>query len=495
MASVMRPRRGPLWVLLAGGATVMAMSGCLWKDDVNQLPQVLISGPAAVHIGETAKFEAKFTNDEPGQMTYEWSRTRSCPKDLAEARQAPDLLERKFGPMITWTIDPKWPAADKAAYCTFVIATDDRGAVGFQKHAVALVDRKVVLTVPAQVTSGMPAKYTATFSDDPAAAATAKFFWGSSADPTDPCKAAEQSAKENLVALLEKPAEWESNAARRPYCVMAIGIDRFGAEYRASTKITNILNGGPPASPRVVLPKEATVVSAKEAVVGIFSHVRLAAAEMGELLPSDLLTFTWTVKRPDGTALPAAGCEGAMPLNSEICFDVADGGAYRVDLKTEEAGQIANGDFTLKVEDRPPCIRLTEPTLTDTGGMTVFSLAGEERVLKVDQVVDDGDPLPPVGRTSEGAFVWTIRTVSGTGEDRTTPFSVLPNAIFERFTLPAGQYRLGDQVEVRVEYRDRLDLRDLKARDVSHCDPLGLSCEDKPKSKCFLRVGWKVMYL
>ena len=50
------------------------------------------------------------------------------------------------------------------------------------------------------------------------------------------------------------------------------------------------------------------------------------------------------------------------------------------------------------------------------------------------------------------------------GQDTTTPFALLPNAIFDSYTLPAGQYRLGDQVEVRVEYRDRLGIRDPKAR-------------------------------
>ena len=492
MASVMRPWCRPLWVLLAGGASVMAVSGCLWTDKVNQLPRVTISGPAAVHVGEVAKFEA--TASEPSTMHFEWGKApiAGCPADAVSARQLPG--ERQFGKTVTWRLAPDAPEAERGDYCTFVIATDDRGAAGFHKHSVSLIERKLVLSVPAQVTSGMPAKYTARFSDDPAAAGTATFFWGSSADPTDPCKAAEQSANENQAAQLDRSAEWESNAARRPYCVTAIGVDRFGAEYRASEKITNILNGGPPASPRVVLPKEATIVSAQEAVVGIFSQVRLAAAEMGELGPSDVLTFMWSVKRPDGTALPAAGCEGALPKDSEVCFEVAEAGEYRVDLVTSEAGQTRAGAMGLKVEDRPPCIRMTDPTLTEIGATTVFSLDGEQRVLKVGQVVDDGDPMPSVGRASQGAFVWTIRTVTS-DQDTTTPFDLLPHAIFNSYTLPAGQYRLGDRVEVRVEYRDRLGVQDPGSRNLSHCKPTDLSCETKPDSKCFLRVGWRVLYL
>jgi hypothetical protein len=472
-----------VWVLLAGGATVMAVSGCLWKDTVNQLPRVEISGPTAVHIGETAKFEAKPTDGKSGMM-FEWGKAPTCPDDVSSARQAPG--ERKFGDKITWWINPD-SATDKAAYCTFVIATDDRGAVGYAKHPVTLVDRTLLLTVPAQVTNNMLAKYRAQFSDDATAAAEAKFFWGSSAQPDEPCKAAEAGAREDQRSLVTpKTAEWESAASRRPYCVFALARDKFGAEYTAQQIVDNILNGGPPALPRLVTPKEMPV--------GIFSQVRVAAAAPGELLPSDVLKFTWTVKRPDGTALPAAGCEGAVPLDSEICFEVTDGGEYRIDLMTEEALQTATGGLNLKVEDRPPCIRLTDPTLPETGATTVLSLDGEQKVLKVEQVVDDGDPLPSVGRASQGAFVWTIRTVKP-GEEMTTPFALLPHAIFDRYTLPASQYRLGDQVEVRVEYRDRLGIRDPKALDLSHCKPTDLSCETRPGSKCVLRVGWKVMYL
>ena len=72
---------------------------------------------------------------------------------------------------------------------------------------------------------------------------------------------------------------------------------------------------------------------------------------------------------------------------------------------------------------------------------------------------------------------------------------MLPHAIFNSYTLPAGQFRLGDRVEVRVEYRDRLDISDLKARDLSHCGDNDVSCATKPGSSCFLRVGWKVLYL
>ncbi len=163
----------------------------------------------------------------------------------------------------------------------------------------------------------------------------------------------------------------------------------------------------------MVLPTDATVVD-KQATVGIFSHVRLAAAKMGELSPSDdKIQFTWTVRRPDGTTLPALGCANAVPPNSEVCFDVADAGEYKVDLVTTEGGQTGKDWLDLKVEDRPPCIGMTVPQVpVETGSTTVVSLDGEEKVLKVGQVVDDGDPLPSVGRASEGAFVWSIRVVN-----------------------------------------------------------------------------------
>jgi hypothetical protein len=488
MASVIRPRCGPLWVLLAGGASVMAMSGCLWKSDVNELPRVVIDGPDAVHAGEPASFTARFTNMEPGQPSFEWGRESTCPKDLAAAQQSTSA--RKFEQTISWPIPAETTESERASFCLFVIATDSQGARVFQKHPVTLVDRKLLLTAPAQVTNNQPARYTARFSDDAAAAGKARFFWASSArgmPPSEPCDEALRGAQENQGARLVKTAEWESTAARKPYCVVAIAEDEFGAAYVGQQLITSIVNGGPPSSPRVVTPKESPV--------GIFSHVRVAAAADGELGPSDKLDFVWAVKRPDGTLLPAEGCEGAAPANSEICFDVPGAGNYQVEVDTTEAGVTARGRLSVPVEDRPPCIRMTDPlVLDDTGVTTVFSLDGEEKVLKVGQVMDDGDPLPSVGRASEGTFVWTIRTVSP-GSAQQPAFSLLPYAIFNSFTLPAGQYRLGDQVEVRVEYRDRVDVHDLKARDLSHCGPGDLACETRPGSRCFLRVGWKVLYL
>jgi hypothetical protein len=271
--------------------------------------------------------------------------------------------------------------------------------------------------------------------------------------------------------------------------VVAVARDNFDVLYVGQQLISNIINGGPPAQPRLVSPKEQPV--------GIFNRVRLAAAAVGELSPSDVLDFAWTVKRPDGTTMQPPGCDGALPPNSEVCFDVTGAGEYKVDLVTTEAGQMGMGSMPLAVEDRPPCIRMTQPLVPiETGSTTVFSLDGEEKVLKVGQVVDDGDPLPSVGRASEGAFVWSIRLLGPeTTSTTTAPFQLLPHAIFDRYTLPAGQFRLGDRVEVRVEYRDRLDLRDLKARDLSHCGANDLSCADKPGGDCFLRVGWKVLYL
>ncbi len=292
-----------------------------------------------------------------------------------------------------------------------------------------------------------------------------------------------------------KTAEWESLAIRKPYCVVAIAMDNFSTEYTGQQMVINIINGGPPAQPRLVTPKEATVLSAKEATVGIFNHVRFAAAAVGELSPSDVLDFAWTVKRPDGTTMQPPGCDGALPLKSEVCFDVTGEGEYKVDLVTSEAGQTGMGSFALRVEDLPPCIRMTDPLVPiETGSATVFSLDGEEKPLTVGQVVDDGDPLPSVGRASEGAFVWSIRLVDPEAAVQPS-FQILPHAIFQSYTLPAGQFRLGDRVEVRVEYRDRLDVRDLKARDLSHCGFNDISCATKPGGSCFVRVGWKVLYL
>jgi hypothetical protein len=493
MASVKRARFGPLWVLLAGSACVMASSGCLWNDSVNELPRVAITGPPRVHVGEKATFMASL----PGKSgaTFEWGRNRTCPASAEDAGRVGERLGS--APSVTVTINADAPDQEKTSYCVFVIGRDSLGAQGFQKHEVMLVDRRIVITVPSPLVSGVETELTASFSDDPTLAAQTKFYWGSSAkvmpgNPEAACEEAGRVADENRVAQTTQTApRFKYKPPRTQGCVVAMATDNFKVDYVGSQKVTNIMNGGPPASPRQASPKEM--------IVGIFSHVRLAAAEMGELNPGDVLDFKWTVKRPDGTDVPHVNCPGVLPTGSEICFDVGGAGEYPVELVTTEAGQTGKGTLKLTVEDRPPCIRMADPKVADGAGFsTVVSLDGEDRVLKIEQVVDDGDPLPPVGRASEGVFVWTIRSLPPEGSTVAPPdFQLLPFAIFSSYTLPASQYRLGDRLEVRVEYRDRLDIKNLKAREesLSHCNPNDLSCPIKPGSDCFLRVGWKVLYL
>ena len=70
------------------------------------------------------------------------------------------------------------------------------------------------------------------------------------------------------------------------------------------------------------------------------------------------------------------------------------------------------------------------------------------------------------------------------------------SAIFDSFTIPAREYQPGDQIEVRVEYWDRLDVEDPQARDfAARCNPDDPVCELVPSSGCYQWITWTVEYL
>jgi hypothetical protein len=454
-------------------------------DSVNELPRVAITGGPdkdKVHVGEPATFKAAVTNRDSAAVSFVWRKSAACPADLTAAQATGESLGTQ--PTARWKIVPGEVPDTTDGYCIFVIATDDKGAQGFAARKVSVIDRRLLLSAPTSFTSGVEATFTASFSDDPAAADKAQFVWTLSSlglPPDGPCQAAEQEAQTRLTAQAFTSAAFTQRASRKPFCVVAIARDSYDVTYTAKLLVSTITNGGPPADPRVVTPLESPV--------GIFSHVRMSAAAMGELEPTDVLKFDWKVLSPAGAPIAFKGCEGAKPDNVDICFDVAGAGNYQVSVTTMEGGLTNTGAKQVEVVDRPPCIRLTEPLLPQTVGVsTVVNLYDQERVLKVEAVEDDGDPMPPLGRASEGMFVWSIR-VKG---DPT--FQLLPEAIFSRYAIPARQFRLGDEVEVRVEYRDRLDVSPLTARKLN-CGRDDLSCQSSPDSGCFLRVGWKVLYL
>ena len=189
---------------------------------------------------------------------------------------------------------------------------------------------------------------------------------------------------------------------RNTFCVVVVARDGFDAVYSAQQMITNVINGGPPVGIRVVSP-------AAPAPFGIYSQMRLAAAEPGELSATDVLTFAWKLTGPDGMTVVPPACPDVKPDGAEICFPVTAAGLYRVGLTTTEGtlSRTANPPFDLAVEDRPPCIRQTEPQYTSAP--VLIGLYDQERVFQIREVDDDGDPYPTPQRESQRAFVWSVR--------------------------------------------------------------------------------------
>jgi hypothetical protein len=464
------------------GLVVVGLAGC---PGINDAPALSITGLTRVYPKQTVKFEATVRDKSKGTPTIEWVVGETCPDTLE--------LALRGNPLATGTTFAFTGDDVDGRRCVWALASDSEGARVFATHAFTVKRRDLVVRAPAMVVSGKDVSYSADYADEPAAVAGSTFFWGEApmGEAADPCKAAREKATSLKDAARDVPstapavgnATWKQPARRQAFCVVVQAKDEFKFDDLEAVRVIDasaITNGGPPASIRVVAP-------AGEMPFGIFSNVHLGAGAEGDLGPQDKITFAWKLTAPGGGSSVPAPCESVQPANAEVCFQVAATGDYQVELTVTEGAQTASATpFKLQVQDRPPCIRATEPNYLEAARS--FPLYDRDQVFRVNEIDDDGDPLPPPDRVSEQAFVWSVRRK---GDDPRL-FRRLVNATFRNFVIPAREFQPGDEVEVRVEYRDRLDLKTPRP---SHCmedDPL---CEAKAGSGCTQRVTWTVVYL
>jgi hypothetical protein len=466
------------WVFLIASGT----AGCLlFTDEVNAPPEVRIDGPGQLRRGERAKFSAEVVDATGGSPKYDWHAGRDCPVDLAGAANTGEHLETaptQIG------VQP-----DPGPYCLWVVVTDAEGARGFAVKKVDVKDRNLVVTPPPELQSGQPGVFTAAYSDDPAATPLSSFSWALARDLR--CEDAELATGVNPVEPGLFSFRYE-RVQRAPFCVAVLARDEFDVERRAKLPVTDIRIAAPPARIRLV-PRGLPRITMKDPTIyGIFSDIRLAAADEGELNPDESLRFAWKLTGPDGVATAPALCPDARPTGSEVCFQPALRGTYRVDLTVsdDENRSTTSPTLPLQVEDGPPCIRNSEPRFSSAPKF--FDFYDRERVLKVTEVQDDGDPWPAPGRPSQRAFRWSIR--KHVPDMMMARFERRVSAVFDSFTIPAREYQPRDRIDVRVEYFDRRDLEDPQARGVSsRCRPEDRVCELSPG--CFQWITWTVEYL
>ena len=463
----MRAVYGALWGLVVSGA-----SGCLlFTDDINMPPMISIDGPTNVRRGPMHMFQARL-NESPATTTVDWRHGATCPADLetAMAVGSGNAAGRGTSTMLQFTNATPGPA------CVWAVARDGRGALGLATKSVTVQDPKLTVMRPSSVAGGEKTLFTATYASEPDT--RADFYWGRS---TSGCSDARNAA---LLESTRPPRDeganrstYEIPAPFVSFCVAVLARDGYGVQAQAEVMVD-------PADGELAIVRAAP---AGDGPVPVFSQVRLSAGAQGKFLPTQVVQFQWKLTGPSGAALTPVNCEGASPAGVAICLQVPDVGNYRAELTLMDGAAARPArPLDFKVEDGPPCIRETSPSFLESPRLV--ELYDVERVFRVLTVEDDGDPLPPPGHQSVSAFIWSIKRA----ED--TEFRRLVNATSRDYVIRAREYRPGDKVDVRVEYRDRVGVGDDNARSLAGCNPAERTCGVQPGSTCYQRVSWTVEY-
>ena len=452
-------------------------AACSSRTESSARPWSRSRGRRCSTLARRDSFSALVTDKTPGARQFRWLDGESCPSDLAEVERSAraDAPGQTANTLIG-------PDREANSYCVWVIVTDADGEKGFASRSIRVLKRKLLVEAPAEVASGQPVRFVALYEGEPASITErSSFSWAGRAA----CEEAEQDA---LAGRAERGLfSYQYPARRGPFCVAVVARDEFEVEHRARLQIrmSQILVAPPPASIQVMSPARFS------GPVGLFTEVRLAAADPGAFEPGEALRFEWKLTPPDGVVVAPPPCPDARPVGSEVCFTPEKRGNHRIEVKVSDGTrETIASPFDLQVEDRPPCIRETEPLFSSAPKF--FEFYDRARVFRVLSVNDDGDPWPAPGRGSQRAFRWSIRKAGS----ELSRFERRVSAIFQDFTVAAREYQPGDQIEVRVEYWDRLDLENPDARDFrTRCNPDDPVCELVPGSGCYQWITWSVEYL
>jgi hypothetical protein len=211
----------------------------------------------------------------------------------------------------------------------------------------------------------------------------------------------------------------------------------------------------------------------------LFSTLTFSAAKSTDpdMVNGDSLTFAWTIAKPDGTSLTAATCPS--PQTPNVCsFSATNPGTYHVQVTATDSSKLSNANSldVAVATDQPPCIVGFSPTTLSTIGF-----ANQSLTFQVSNVYDDGDPYTVSGPTT-GTFTWSYRTSTSGAFMRTRN---LYNS--NRMDFGPGAFVIGDVLQIRVEYQDRV------GRNLSSCDLNADRCE--LVTGCAQWVTWTVYFL
>jgi hypothetical protein len=355
------------------------------------------------------------------------------------------------------------------------------------------VQPEVKLDGPAEVRKTVKATFTAMVSDDqdPRSVRVQWFVRNES------CPASVSEAMlEPLAAVGNTHSVTRMNEGA--FCLGAIATDAQGASAFAARRF-EVVNQPPVANLKMVAPSaRITPVGPSGTTMAVevplYSEVRLSGAGSEDPDdPQDKLRYQWKVTAPAGAGEPATCGAGSVVADGpEICRRLAVSGDYIFELIVRD-GQAESNMVPLTVVVQPdalPCFERTEPPHDLARGadglppvvITAYELPYTFRVLAVR---DDGDPYPTPAGGSPGSFSWQWRLLE---QPTPPPFERLTDTTLTSFTIEAKRYSPGDELEVRVDYRDRKPNRCL---DGTAAD----QCQSPPDSGCFQRVSWRLKFL
>jgi hypothetical protein len=282
------------------------------------------------------------------------------------------------------------------------------------------------------------------------------------------------------------------------FCVGVIATDKQGASDFDARRY-EVVNRRPIARIAMLEPSSGMPGGTSVAKpVPLYSNVRLTGAMSEDDDPPNLLRFRWKVTPPAGAAEPApCTTNTAVTDGPELCRRLNTAGEYKFELVVGDGQSESEEPASLPVTagaDSKPCFERTEPPhdLARGGdGLPPVVLASPDRpyTFRVLEVRDDGDSYPTPTGVIAGSFSWKWRAHGATEFDRLTDPSLTS------FTIEANRYRPGDEVEVRVDYRDRQPLEAypcLKNNDADRCESPSQSSDEVP---CFQRVSWRLRFI
>jgi hypothetical protein len=283
------------------------------------------------------------------------------------------------------------------------------------------------------------------------------------------------------------------------FCVGAIATDPQGASgFRA--RRFEVVNQPPVARLRMVAPS-ARIMSTGPSPepfttveVPLHSEVRLSGDGSDDVDDDPRrLQYRWKVTAPGGAVEPLA-C-GSVADGREICRRLTVAGDYMFELTVRDGQADSEMPAKLKVVAQPdalPCFERTEPPHDLARGedgrppvvITAFDRPYTFRVL---EVRDDGDAYPTPSGVIPGSFSWQWRVP----ESASTPFERLTNTKLTSFTVEANSHRPGDEIEVRVDYRDS------QPKEAYPClvDNIADRCASPTNMACLHRVTWRLRFI